>query len=142
MNETKKASFDFENYKINSFSFNDVDNDHSELSVKFEPKGEYDTKSGLFILTFSFKAFLNDGKSELLNVILKANFKFREVVSLEDIPSYFYRNSIAIVFPYLRAFVTTLTAIGNTKPLILPVLNLTGLEQPFKDNTKIIDNLA
>lgn len=50
-------------------------------------------------------------------------------------PSYFYRNSIAIVFPYIRAFISTVTLQANIPPIILPTMNLTSLEIPLKQNT-------
>ena len=72
-------------------------------------------------------------------------FKFSNVHSIEEIPEYFYNNSIAIVFPYLRAFITTLTSVAGIKPLILPTLNLTNLSAQLKVSTKVIrdkDNMS
>lgn len=138
MNENKKAEFNLENYKILSFSFRDTENNAENISVEFEPSGEYLVTEGLFKLTFEFRAIIKGDQEPFIKVNTIANFKFEPNTMFDDIPSYFYRNAIAIIFPYLRAFVSTLTVIGNTKPLILPVLNLTGLEQPFKDNSKVI----
>lgn len=139
MNEqVKKASFDFENYKVLKFSFSDPQDDQTNLAVQFDPSGEYYKKDGRYVLSFEFTASYNEGKDILINAVIQASFKFADETPLEDIPTYFYRNSIAIVFPYVRSFVTTLTAVGNIKPLILPVLNLSGLEQPLKDKTTII----
>lgn len=139
MNEqVKKASFDFENYKVLKFSFSDPQDDQTNLAVQFEPSGEYHKKDGRFVLFFEFTASYNDGKNILVNAVIQASFKFADETPFEEIPPYFYRNSIAIVFPYVRSFATTLTAVGNVKPLILPVLNLSGLEQPLKDKTTVI----
>lgn len=44
-------------------------------------------------------------------------------------------NAIAILFPYLRSLVTTVTANSNIPPYILPVMNIIALfEQSEKNN--------
>ena len=51
----------------------------------------------------------------------------------------FYKNSLAIIFPYIRAFISTLTLQSNAGLIILPTLNLTHLEKPFRENTKEVE---
>lgn len=71
---------------------------------------------------------------------MTASFQFSEdVIDIEDIPTYFYANSIAIVFPYLRAFISSLTIQANLKPMILPTMNLTSLSSPLKENVTVIE---
>lgn len=41
---------------------------------------------------------------------------FESARTLEDIPDYFYANSIAILFPYVRAFVSTVSLQANIPP--------------------------
>jgi len=137
--QAKKAVFSFVGFKIKNFTFAEPENDEINLSIKFEPTGSYNLNDGVFILVLDFKAtYGNSDESTLISISLKSVFKFEDKPSLEEIPSYFYRNSIAIVFPYVRAFVTTLTSVSNVKPLILPILNLGGLEQILKDNTSLM----
>lgn len=136
--QVKKASFEFENYKVVKFSFSDPNDDITNLSVHFEPSGEYNVKEGRFILSFGFVASYNEGNNVLIDALIQASFKFPDATPLEEIPAYFYRNSIALVYPYVRSFATTLTAVGNVKPLILPVLNLSNLEEPLKKATTVI----
>ena len=64
---------------------------------------------------------------------------FNGSTSIEDIPEYFYPNSIAIIFPYIRAFVSTLSLQANVKPIVLPTINLIGLTNELKENTSIIE---
>ena len=64
-----------------------------------------------------------------------ASFKFKENISLAEIPNFFYPNSIAILFPYVRAFVSTLTLQANIKPILLPTLNLSSLQDILRENT-------
>lgn len=51
----------------------------------------------------------------------------------------FYANSIAIVFPYIRAFISTVTLQANlVSPILLPTMNLTSLGERLMNNTKFI----
>ena len=62
-------------------------------------------------------------------------FDFENVNKIEDIPSFFYRNSIAILFPYVRAYISLVTNQANIPALVLPTMNLVSLEKPLKENT-------
>ncbi|MBQ2321387.1 MAG: protein-export chaperone SecB, partial [Bacteroidales bacterium] len=45
-------------------------------------------------------------------------------------------NSVAIIFPYIRAFVSTISLQANVNPIVLPTINLTGLTGELKRQTK------
>ena len=60
-------------------------------------------------------------------------------VQIADIPEYFYPNSLAIVFPYVRAFVSTITLQANMQPVVLPTINLMGLTEELKEKTTVIE---
>lgn len=144
---TKKAAFKIKDYKFIEFHLKESFSE-GELSVGFSPSGEYNETSGEFVLYLSFIAFKEEDenieitdimeKEAPLKVTLKTTFIFDSIIPYSEIPSFFYKNSIAIIFPYLRAFISTLTLQANMKPLILPLMNLTGLEQPLMENTKVI----
>jgi len=135
MKEINKAAFFLEYYKISKFQFVESSDEGESLNVKFQPSGRYISKEGKFILTFEFFATYGEQETILINATMDAFFKFQEPIEFTEIPDYFYRNSIAIVFPYLRAFISTLTSVANSKPIILPVMNLSSLEEPLQKNT-------
>lgn len=60
-----------------------------------------------------------------------------EVVGEENIEKY-KANAIAIMYPYLRALVSTYTSVSNVMPVILPAINVNKLieEQEKKKITK------
>ena len=72
---------------------------------------------------------------EVVNISLEADFEFNGISELEDVPDYFYPNSLAIVYPYVRAFVSTLSLQANIHPLLLPTINLSSLKEEFKKHT-------
>lgn len=108
------------------------------LNLQFYPEGLFDAASHQYQMHLSFRA-LNDNPNEEVVVQLEsvALFQMEESVkSVDDIPNYFYANSIAIVYPYLRAFVSTLTLQSNAKPMVLPTMNLSSLEGDLRKNTR------
>lgn len=138
MSEVKKASFSFMGYQVKKFTFEEPnDNKVDSFSLAFEPSGLYDEKSGIFRLKFDFRTFIQGNlEQDIITAEITSDFHFIDSIPFEEIPDYFYKNSIAIVFPYLRAFVSTLTFQANTKPIILPVMNLSGLEESFRKRSK------
>jgi len=140
VSETVKADFSFINFKITDFQLTELRQNHNEISIDINPIGTYSKSNRIFTEILEFVAFEGVNKdSVFIKVTLKANFEFEIGTEINDIPNYFYLNSIAIVFPYLRAFISNLTLQANQRPLILPVLNLTGLEYPLRNNTTEIE---
>ena len=74
--------------------------------------------------------------TEVICVFCEASFSFCDQISFEQIPEYFYPNSVAIIFPYIRAFVSTISLQANVNPIVLPTINLTGLTGELKRQTK------
>ena len=139
MIEAKKAAFKFEKYRIPSFSYNETQNSKSGLKVGFSPSGIYDPNQGTFDLHLDFIAKEDTANgNEVVKVRCIATFKFADKLQLTEIPDYFYKNSIAIVFPYLRSFISTLTLQSNTGILTLDIMNLSRLETPLRDNIKVV----
>jgi len=65
-------------------------------------------------------------------------FKFEDIKD-KNIDSYFYLNAPAILFPYIRAYISSLTALSGFNPITLPTLNLESLKEKLKENTEYID---
>jgi preprotein translocase subunit SecB len=138
MKDVEKTAFSFESYRITRFSFANPQAEQDSLTIIFDPIGTYIEKEGKFYLTLDFFAKYGDkDQHELLSIKIEATFKFTSGTNFDEIPSYFYANSLAIIYPYLRAFVSTLTSLANVKPLILGLLNLSNLEQKFRQNTTL-----
>lgn len=130
-----KAAFYLETYIFKEVMI-DVNNQTSkDINVSFLPSGVFLTEEASYKLTFIFLAYNNDKEKPFVKISCTATFKFEEVITTDDIPSYFYRNSIAILFPYIRAFVSTVTLQANIPPVVLPTMNLSSLETPLKENT-------
>lgn len=133
----EKAAFALVNY-----SFDKVIIDYSlksgkEIKIQFKPKGvfEKNEEKAFYNLTFNFTAKSSNKENSFVDIQCNAIFKFAHPITFEEIPSFFYANSIAIIFPYLRAFVSTVTLQANKEPIVLPTMNLSSLEKDLRDNT-------
>jgi preprotein translocase subunit SecB len=134
-----QASFAFQSHLIRKVEFSQPLENQERISVEFDPSGEFNVKDGIYKLILRFAAFYGDKKNhKLIDLVSEGVFKFDENLAFDEIPDYFFSNSIAILYPYLRAFITTLTSVANVKALILPTLNLNSLSIPLKANTTII----
>ena len=68
-----------------------------------------------------------------------AQFSLDMKVEESQISNYFFVNAPAILFPYIRAYIATLTTLsGYLKPITLPTLNLISLAKKLEKNTEFI----
>ena len=108
------------------------------MNVQFLPQGAYNECDGSYHLTFNTKVLSQGSETVVAEIICRAEFSFLSPMPLSEIPDFFYPNSIAILFPYIRAFVSTLSLQANYKPIILPTINLSGLKDQLKQNTTTV----
>lgn len=130
-------------FQLNDYIFNDImlrfeKELPKELSVDIVPSGIFYKENTSFELTAQFIAFAEGHKENpFIKIKCKGSFLFKNTKSLDDIPEFFYRNALAILFPYLRSFISVLTLQSNIPPLVLPTYNLSELEKPLRENTII-----
>ncbi|OJX60477.1 hypothetical protein [Dysgonomonas sp. 37-18] len=133
-----KSSFALASYKFDHLLLDMDQQESKDIDIAFEPYGLFkEDENSIFNLTFIFKAFNKNVESPFIKLRCIAEFKFEGRLTFEEIPNYFYVNSIAILFPYVRAFVSTITLQANIiPPILLPTWNLESLAEPLKMNTK------
>lgn len=142
MELNKKAVFSLEKFKFSKFSFDDSHiKPEGKGQFRLDTSGTFYPSESIYKLEFIFDAFDSDFPDEpFISVNLQADFTFvDEVKTLEEIPEYFYTNSIAILYPYLRSFISSLTVQANEHPIILPAMNLSKLGDPLKEKTQIVE---
>ncbi len=133
------ASFSLLNYRIIEAELKiPKEEGNIPISSGFSPSGVFYPESGIFELTFKVIIYKLENPSDyILKATVLSEFKFVEKINFEEIPAYFYKNIIAIIFPYVRSFVSMISSQGNNNAMILPVLNLSNLEKPLRENTII-----
>lgn len=130
------AVFSIQDYQFDKVLIDLSKHLNRELSLKFDSSGEFLKKDSTFELTFTVSVFNDDQRENPFAMIrCKGIFRFENVESIEDIPDFFYKNSIAILFPYVRAYLSLITTQANVPGIILPTLNLSSLEGELRKNT-------
>ena len=134
----QKASFSIINYQFDKVSIDLSNHKNSNLSTSFDTNGIFITEESIYELTFVVKVFnQEDRENPFVSVRCKGIFKFENVSTLDEIPDFFYKNSIAILFPYVRAYISLVTTQANVPGIILPTYNLSNLEEGLRKNTSI-----
>ena len=128
--KTTQAAFSFEGYKIYKSSIvlaKDCNDSQGDLGLSFSPRGLF--KDGVF--TLSLELEIKDKDENLsINVELEAVYNFK---NSRDLPETVCANMIAILFPYIRAYISTLTNLSGAGVVNLPTLNLTRLGDVLKN---------
>lgn len=130
-------------FKLDAFNFPKASIDfnvpqNATLNLAFSPSGVYHEKTGVFQLSFEVAVTCEETKLEVIRVNCWSRFIFQNPLKVEEIPDFFYPNSIAILFPYVRAFVSTISLQANVNPIVLPTINLLPITETLKNNTKVV----
>lgn len=139
MSEAKEISFKFVNFLVKESHI--VLNEHGEfkISVDFNPKGYILKSLNQFHLELNIEV---KEESDRFNIKLStiAVFEFDSEIDIDKYSSsLFIVNAPAIAFPYLRAYITNLTAQSGLFTITLPTFNLSGLAENLRKNIVIIE---
>ena len=133
----KAATFTLKSYRFLQVSMDMETQEVATLSVSFDPCGEYSKSTGEYKLRLITR--VSSEEKEFISTTLQVVFGFIEPIELSEIPDYFYPNCMAIVFPYVRSFLSTLSLQANVPPIILPIINFSDLQGILKRNTKEVE---
>lgn len=133
------AKFRFDGYTVTKslIEIKDQNRISSDLSVDFDLSGIDNRSENCFSLTM--KIVISDKKNGNLKAEVTAvgNYSFDENCENKLLDNFFFVNAPAILFPYLRAHIATLSTLcGLNKPLTLPTLNITHLASMLSRKTE------
>lgn len=135
--ENKKASIQFLKFLVREshISFNEIGEYKIALDFNAHAVVEQSvTKYHLFIQT---KVKEDDDKFNI-DVVAEAIFDYDGEIAIDDLKNgLFTKNAPAIVFPYIRAYIASLTALSGVPTLSLPTLNLTKLGEDLMNNIEV-----
>lgn len=138
MENTPIASFKFESFRITkSYLEMNESKEEQTYSINFKPKGIINKENSKFELELGvlIEEPNNNFKAEITAIGI---YSFDIELQDENLDKFFYQNATAILFPYIRAYITTLTSLSGISPVILPTLNLSKLGPELKKNTTIL----
>lgn len=131
----ENSFFQFNNFIIQKsiFELNQKE-DVGQLSLGFKPKGKLDFDKGKFNLELGI--FISDSTETLKIEIESIGYFSFENFDKKSLSNFLFVNAPAILFPYLRAYISSLTTLSGIKPIVLPTLNLTSLREDLESNTE------
>jgi len=138
MNDITAPPFKFNNFKIEELRLNNrLELNNEIIQYNFDVSGSFDKFNKYYHVHLFFKEIINqnENEQERIFVELTGEFEFKDEVSIEEVPDFFWANSIAILYPYLRSFVSIVTMQSSEHTLILPLINLSTLGPKLKQNT-------
>jgi preprotein translocase subunit SecB len=135
MSEKKTSSFQFTGYKIERSLIELKSTEIGEnFSISFDTKGIINKAESSYQLNLA--ARIKD-KEDTINIEVDSLsfFTFDNQIEKNQLEKFFFMNAPAIIFPYLRSYITTLTVLSGIDPIILPTLNLSALGKELEKNT-------
>jgi preprotein translocase subunit SecB len=127
-----KASIQFLSFvvKESHIVFNKVDN--YKIEFGFTPKGTIIKSLKQFILLLSVNIRDIDNGFNI-DITTESTFSYPAGANIEEYKtSLFITNAPAIIFPYIRAYIASLTALSGLPTLTMPTLNLSKLGESLK----------
>ncbi|WP_311460815.1 protein-export chaperone SecB [uncultured Prevotella sp.] len=130
--KVEKARFRFVEYLFKETSIKLTGEDISDdVEFGIEPNGIFEEDNKMFILTLN--VLVKDKKSSLeVKMTVTGKFEY-ETNDIQELVPYLGFNAPAIMFPYIRAYITNITALGGMSPIILPTLNMEGVGKELLD---------
>lgn len=133
------SKFQFKGFKIiRSLIERNEKEPSKKISLGFVPKGFINKKDSSFQLQLGVK-IEDENKSFKIEIEAVANYSFENKEGLDNLGKFFYMNAPALLFPYIRAYISTLTNLSGFEPINLPTLNMTGLGEDLKKNTTEVE---
>ncbi len=132
--EAQMSAFRFIEYRIKK-SLIEINGDPKcrNIGVDFIPSGTIYYNESKFVLTLQTN--IMDDKGELkIEVLSEGVFEFKNNTAEKDLDGFFYTNASAILFPYIRAYIATLTTLSG-EPIVMPTMNLINLRDELRKNT-------
>ena len=130
--KVEKARFRFVEYLFKETSIKLTGEDiGDDVEFGIEPNGIFEEDNKMFILTLN--VLVKDKKSSLeVKMTVIGKFKY-ETNDIQELVPYLGFNAPAIIFPYIRAYITNITALGGMSPIILPTLNMESVGKELLD---------
>jgi preprotein translocase subunit SecB len=131
MDNQVDAVISFQNYRIEKIDYRINENYTSQKDVGFD----LDFNINLKISTESHQAavvleiiinkdFAKNNQPIFLNVVIIGFYSYDSSLSDEKLNDILKTNAVAILFPYLRGFISNITVNSGMPPVILPTLNI------------------
>lgn len=121
----KQVAIKFLDYRVSKVEFylNKTEKQSNELNVEVSSDKEVDKELKNMLVELNVEIGDKDESPFFMSICLEGLFELSQDYLDYDI-NLFYSNALSIMYPYVRAIVSTYTAGANIKPVILPTINI------------------
>ncbi len=138
MEQAKKSAFKFKNFIVEESHIKQKPGKRGEYKIKLLPHGTIYKQKNVFQLDLVVE--INEPNKNFYSKIHAIGvFEFEAKTEKKELDNYFLVNAPAIIFPYIRAHIASLTALSGTGAINLPPLNLASLRNQLKENIDEVD---
>ncbi|MCC6279562.1 MAG: protein-export chaperone SecB [Saprospiraceae bacterium] len=130
------SKFQFTNFVVKESHFFLAERSDYEFTFEFTPSGKVFLGLNQFELYLELKVREKNGLVEI-DIKTVSFFTFEGTDNIADNP-FFTLNAPAIVYPYIRAYISTLTAQSGIGTITMPAMNLISLGEVLKKEIEII----
>ncbi|MCK5136252.1 MAG: protein-export chaperone SecB [Bacteroidales bacterium] len=136
MDKVEKSAFQFKGFQIVETHI--VKKEGQEVSgnihLDFNPRGKILKDQNLYKILLGITIH-DDDESIKANVEAIGYFEFSDSIDQDTLDNLFYVNAPAILFPYIRAYISTLTNLSGIETVTLPTINLSSIGGVLQKNT-------
>ena len=133
INKLTISEFSFESFSIKKTYLLYNRKPNKELNLSISSKGKIDKQLNCFFL--EMQVLIDDSENNFeAEIIIVGVFSFKENINKDILDNYFYLNAPAILFPFIRSYIYTLTSHSGIGTITLPIMNLSSVID-LKENT-------
>jgi preprotein translocase subunit SecB len=134
LSEIKNSGFRFLNFVVKESHIILNEQGEFNININFAPKGYIFSSLNQFHLELAVE--ITEASNKLnIKLITISVFEFEPGSDIDQYKSSFFTiNAPAIVFPYIRAYISNLTTQSGLLAITLPTLNLSALGENLKAN--------
>lgn len=135
-----KAKIDFKNFVVPKFQFdknlpNDVEN-----TLELMPQVVISRSKKQFHINVELE--LIDKENDFLLQMICVGIFHYNIDDENELLNFMSINGPAIIFPYIRSFISSFTALSGFDTVTLPTLNLSGFKQELIENLIDLDEMS
>ena len=136
MKKPEISRFQFTNFAVLESRFSLKERGHYAFSFDFKPRARIYPALGQFELYLDLKI---REQNDLVKIDIKtvSFFTFEEGEEIAE-NRFFTVNAPAMVYPYIRAYISTLTAQSGIGTIVMPAMNLLPLGEQLKKKIEVI----
>ena len=136
MEKSERATFQFKGFQIVESHI--VRKEGQEISEKinigFNPRAQIKRSENTFRILLGVEVKDEAGAFKA-NIEAIGFYKFADTIDRDTLNNLFYVNAPAILFPYIRAYVSTLTNLSGLETITLPTINMSSIGGALEKQT-------